>query len=155
MTCARKHLAPRGLPGRYHCTARCVRRAWLCGVDPYSGKNFDHRRQWVEDRITFLAELFAVSVMSYAVMSNHLHVVLEIRPDAAEKDRSSDSHLGLVLAWDSHVDAWLGTAMLLGTAAKGRNGFFFVWDSHWLGAGLACGLAGLVGLGQPPKVGKI
>jgi REP element-mobilizing transposase RayT len=85
MTCARKHLAPRGQPGRYHCTARCVRRAWLCGVDPYSGKNFDHRRQWIEDRITFLAEIFAVSVMSYAVMSNHLHVVLEIRPDAAEK----------------------------------------------------------------------
>jgi REP element-mobilizing transposase RayT len=85
MTYARKHLAPRGLPGRYHCTTRCVRRAWLCGDDPYSGKNFDHRRQWIEDRITFLAELFAVSVMSYAVMSNHLHVVLEVRPDAAEK----------------------------------------------------------------------
>jgi REP element-mobilizing transposase RayT len=90
MTCARKHFAPRGLPGRYHCIARCVRRAWLCGNDPYSGKNFDHRRQWVEDRITFLAELFAVSVMSYAVMSNHLHVVLVLRPDAAEKWAAED-----------------------------------------------------------------
>jgi REP element-mobilizing transposase RayT len=90
MTCARKDFAPRGLPGRFHCIARCVRRAWLCGKDPYSGKNFDHRRQWVEDRITFLADLFAVSVMSYAVMSNHLHVVLELRPDAADKWTAED-----------------------------------------------------------------
>jgi REP element-mobilizing transposase RayT len=90
MTCARKHFAPRGLPGRYHCIARCVRRAWLCGDDPYSGKNFDHRRQWVEDRINFLAELFAVSIMSFAVMSNHLHVVLELRPDAVDKWAAED-----------------------------------------------------------------
>jgi REP element-mobilizing transposase RayT len=90
MTCARKHFAPRGLPGRYHCMARCVRRAWLCGEDPYSGKNYDHRRQWVQDRIIFLAELFAVSIMSYAVMSNHLHLVLELRPDAAERWTAED-----------------------------------------------------------------
>jgi REP element-mobilizing transposase RayT len=90
MTCARKHFAPRGLPGRYHCIARCVRRAWLCGDDPYSGQNFDHRRQWVEDRITLLADLFAVSVMSFAVMSNHLHVVLELRPDAAGQWTAAD-----------------------------------------------------------------
>jgi REP element-mobilizing transposase RayT len=90
MTCARKHFAPRGLPGRYHCIARCVRRAWLCGDDPYTGENYDHRRQWVEDRISFLADLFAVSIMSYAVMSNHLHVVLEVRPDAADKWTAED-----------------------------------------------------------------
>jgi REP element-mobilizing transposase RayT len=84
MTCARKHYAPGGQPGRFHCIARCVRRAWLCGDDLYSCKNFDHRRQWVEDRISFLADLFAVSIMSYTVMSNHLHVVLELRPDAAD-----------------------------------------------------------------------
>jgi hypothetical protein len=57
-----------------------VRRAFLCGSDRITGRNFDHRRQWIEDRIRFLAESFAVSIYSYAVMSNHTHIVLSIDP---------------------------------------------------------------------------
>ena len=31
----------------YHCIGRCARRAFLCGEDRYSGKFFDHRKQWL------------------------------------------------------------------------------------------------------------
>lgn len=54
-------------PGFFHCMTRCVRLAFLCGVDAQSGKNFEHRRQWIEDRILKLADSFAVSVYASAV----------------------------------------------------------------------------------------
>jgi len=82
MTYARSQIAPPGEHGCFHVVTRCVRRAFLCGSDQFSGKNFDHRRQWIEDRIRFLAESFAVSIYSYGVMSNHTHIVLSIDPEA-------------------------------------------------------------------------
>jgi len=65
MTYPRAHLVdPNG--GYYHVNSRCVRRAWLCGADD-NGRNYDHRRQWLEDRILQLAEIFAVDLCGYAV----------------------------------------------------------------------------------------
>ncbi|MDH5425911.1 MAG: transposase [Gammaproteobacteria bacterium] len=68
----------------YHCVSRCVRRAFLCGVDSSSGESFEHRRQWVEDKLLELAEIFCIDICSYAVMSNHYHVVLSIHKDQAQ-----------------------------------------------------------------------
>lgn len=68
----------------YHCVSRCVRRAFLCGKDNVSGKSFEHRKQWVENRLLLLAKVFAIDICAYAVMSNHTHVVLCVDKSSAK-----------------------------------------------------------------------
>ena len=62
-----------------------MRRAFLCGEDRLTGRSFEHRRQWVEDRIHELAGIFGVAIWGYAVMSNHLHVVVQILPEEVSR----------------------------------------------------------------------
>lgn len=75
----------------YHCISRCVRRAYLCGNDPLTGMNFDHRKQWLIDRMKTLARIFAIDICSYCTMSNHFHLVLRI--DADRGRRLSDEQV--------------------------------------------------------------
>jgi REP element-mobilizing transposase RayT len=68
----------------YHCVARCVRRAFLCGVDTLTGQNYEHRRAWLEDRLLELPKVLAIDIAAYAIMSNHYHVILHINTDRAK-----------------------------------------------------------------------
>jgi hypothetical protein len=79
----------------YHCIGRCVRRSFLCGRDPVSGKSFDHRKQLILDRLALLTEVFAIDLCAYALMSNHYHLVLRLAPARAQ-------------AWTAHevVERW-------------------------------------------------
>ncbi len=46
---SRNQIVSRDEVSLYHCWARCVRRARLCGRDPLSGKDYSHRRRWIHD----------------------------------------------------------------------------------------------------------
>lgn len=77
----RRDIFDRKKVGIYHCIQRVVRRTRLCGKDPLTGKSFDYRRTWIQDRLKELVRGFAFDILAYCVMENHLHVVLRNRPD--------------------------------------------------------------------------
>ena len=85
MALPRKQYVRDGKIGVYHCTTRCVRRAFLSGYDQYSHRDYSHRKAWIEDRLQQLASIFAVDVTTFSVMSNHYHVTIRTRPDIAAK----------------------------------------------------------------------
>jgi len=68
-----------------HVVQRCVRRAFLAGVDQASGIDYSFRKEWIRRRMEALASVFAVDVLAYAIMSNHLHQILRNRPDVCAK----------------------------------------------------------------------
>jgi hypothetical protein len=46
-----------------------VRRSFICGFDKLTGKNFDHRRGWIVERMNELAQIDGVRVLAFSAMS--------------------------------------------------------------------------------------
>ncbi len=85
MTIARKEIINDAETGAYHCISRCIRRAFLCGVDKLTGRDYSHRKQWMQSRIAQLSSIFCVDTLGYSILSNHVHLVLRNRPDLSDK----------------------------------------------------------------------
>ncbi|MBN0987335.1 transposase, partial [Amphritea sp. RP18W] len=62
MTRARHQIISTADTPYYHCIARCVRRAFLCGEDSLTGQSYEHRRQWVIDRLKTLQAVFCIEL---------------------------------------------------------------------------------------------
>lgn len=67
-----------------HVTQRCVRRCFLMGDDPVSGKSYDHRKRWLETRLQRFAAYFGIDLLCFSILSNHFHLILRSRPDVVE-----------------------------------------------------------------------
>ena len=80
-SCPRGDIVRDGEVGVYHCYSRCVRRAYLCGNDPVTGKDFEYRRDWICQFEEALAGLFGIEVAFHGELSNHIHLILRSRPD--------------------------------------------------------------------------
>ncbi len=101
---ARKDLVREGEVATYHCWSRCVQRSFLCGFDPFTGRDFSYRRGWAEDLLAYQAGVFAVDVGNYNLLSNHAHNILRTRPDIAATWSHEELALRWKLAWPEFRD---------------------------------------------------
>ncbi len=81
----------------YHCYSRCVRRAFLCGLDRETGADYSHRKAWIVARMRQLVSVFCLDICAYAVMDNHYHVVLRVDMELAEDLSVSE----VLIRWSS------------------------------------------------------
>ena len=79
MTTARNRLVDPAVTRWYHCVSRCVRRAFLLGNGGLSD-----RKAWLQNRLEELSQIFAIAVAGFAILDNHLHVLVRLDPDVAK-----------------------------------------------------------------------
>ncbi|MFN7894483.1 MAG: hypothetical protein ACK5OC_29630 [Pirellula sp.] len=61
-----------------------------------SDENGFHRKEWIDQRLKELNQIFAISVGGFSTMDNHLHLLLRIDCEEAEKLVRSRSRRALV-----------------------------------------------------------
>ncbi len=129
MTKARREQVALDATSFYHCTVRCVRRAYLCGVDNTTGQNFDHRKQWLVSRIRFLSSIYAIDVCAYAVMSNHYHVILHIDTDCIDSwtDTEVVERWQQLYAGDGLINRWRNNETLTSAELEAVSSIIAEW----------------------------
>ena len=62
MTRPRKELMSVSDTPYYHIVSRSVRRTFLCGFDRKTNADYEHRKQWIVDRLQLLSSLFSINL---------------------------------------------------------------------------------------------
>ena len=76
MTIARS-LLDVGVTPWYHLMSNTVRGAFLLA------EGETDRKQWIEDRLQELANVFAIEVAGFAILDSHLHVLVKLETETA------------------------------------------------------------------------
>ncbi|MBT8207067.1 MAG: transposase [Acidimicrobiia bacterium] len=106
MAVPRSTVVDRSVIGCYHCISRCVRRAFLCGGE------FEHRKEWIRRRLERLVDTFSIDVAAYAIMSNHLHVIVRVDPHHAAEMPAREVVERWSRLFPASVRRWAGTPHL-------------------------------------------
>jgi hypothetical protein len=101
---AAKELVREGEVGTYHCWSRGVQRAFLCGCDPDTARDFDYRRGWIENLLAYQARVFAIDVGNFSVLGNHAHTILRTRPDLTATWSAEELAPRWKMAWPEFLD---------------------------------------------------
>ncbi|MGH1543068.1 MAG: transposase, partial [Arenicella sp.] len=138
MTRPRKDLISIDDTPYYHLISRCVRRAFLCGFDHESQIDYNHRRQWIVDRIRLLSSLFAIDICSYAIMSNHYHLVIKLSPEQSTlwTDKETAERWCSIYKGPLLVRNWLQGEQVTPAQQQTINSIIAVWrkrltDPSW------------------------
>ncbi len=79
MTVARSQLVDVSVTPWYHVISKTVRGAFLLR------EGDEDRKQWIENRIEELSQLFAIAVGGYSVLDNHLHLAVRLAPEHVDQ----------------------------------------------------------------------
>ncbi|MDA0657307.1 MAG: hypothetical protein O3C60_00565 [Planctomycetota bacterium] len=85
MATPRKDVFDPHVVGIYHCMTRCVRQLFLIGRDKKAKIENAGRWKYCEFRLEYLAGIFAIDVLDFAILSNHIHTSLRNRPDVVKE----------------------------------------------------------------------
>ena len=129
MTKPRKELVSISDTPYYHVLSRCVRRTFLCGYDRETNTDYEHRKQWIVDRIQLLSSLFSINLCTYAIMSNHYHLIVHIEPSCSNKWSAKEVAQRWTTLFQGPllIQQWLSGASLNKQQQQTVNDIISVW----------------------------
>ncbi len=86
MTYPRSRSISKTEDGHYHIISKTVRGAFLLT----SQEEFDYRKMWIIDKMILLSNVFFIGTDSYALMDNHMHLVIETQYKLADQAPAED-----------------------------------------------------------------
>jgi len=99
---ARRDIIREGEIATYHVWTQTAQQRFLLGNDSMDCSlhhNHEHRREWCESLLAYLAKVFAVDIANHNFLDNHFHLMLRTRPDIVAKLSDEEAAFRWALAW--------------------------------------------------------